>query len=53
MFIYVLKGLDKTHYLVDVAANWKIIDAVLTEDTIRINDESASKSDTTIFTILN
>ena len=53
MLINILEGLDKTDGLVDITANWEIVDGDLAEGTIRSDDEGASKGNTCIITILD
>lgn len=43
-----LEGLDQTNGLVYRAANWEIVDSDLAEDTLGIDDEETTKSDTLI-----
>ena len=49
VLICVLEGLDHAEDLVDVAADRKIIDAHLAEDTLTIDDVGGTESNTCIF----
>ena len=53
VLIDILEGFDKTDGLVDITANWEIVDGDLAEGTIRSDDEGASKGNTCIITILD
>ena len=40
-----LEGLNQAHGLVDRAANWKVVNGDLTEDTLGIDNEKTTQSD--------
>ena len=43
VLLIVLEGLDKAEDLVDVTANWEIVELLVTENTLAINDEGGAE----------
>ena len=43
VLLVVLEGLDKAENLIDVTADWEIVELLVTENTLAINDEGCSK----------
>lgn len=52
VLVSVLEGLDHAEDLVDVAADGKVVDAELTEDTLAVNDVGGAESDALIIRVV-
>ena len=43
VLLVVLEGLDKAENLIDVTADWEIVELLVTENTLAINDEGGAE----------
>ena len=53
MFVSVLETLNEAKHFGDISADWQVVDAVLTKDTLCVDDVSGAHGDASIFTILD
>ena len=51
--ISVLEGLNKSEDLIDVSANWEIIDANVTHYLVLVDDIGSSEGDSIVITMVN